>query len=663
MARRIAKALGTAGFDVWWDTKLLPHNAFAQSIETELRAAKVVLVIWSKAAIVSQWVRAEADAGRALGTILQVRSDDCLIPLPFNQFQTARLQRWDGDPDDSEWRAVMASVAWLTKHESVAAIESTVGSERPKAMAARRVFWASLAGGVLVVLLGLGLAWSAWWSAPTASKLAVQPFEAIGGAPAVRDFAAGLTDSLEGALSAARRPMVSRADAESLHGDDVDRKLRALGVGFLLTGSVEAQGEDLTVRVHLDNPQAHATLWTAELSAPAAQTRPLQAQVAARTTAVLDCAAQALRPKIGLSDAAQLALYFQACDLAETSGHGGEDAQAAYAMFDAFRKVTAQAPGFADAHAQLAKHLAFVLPGMSADQASAARAEANREAQRALQLDPRSADAYVALGLLAPKRQFTAREQLFEKALAIDPDWPHANGFLANVLAEVGRLDDAAVHLERAAAVNPLSLDWTEIAAAGLSLTGRTDQSEAEFARLAELWPKDPWVWGLRLKNLVAARRWDDALAYLKQVGDHPGVISPAGVSRARATYSAMKSGDKAQLAAARDLYLKVADDPASQQTAISSLSLLGFVDDAFALADRYGRSPQIQNDDSEFLFQPEFAAMRRDRRFIPFAAHFGLVDYWLKSGKWPDFCGQPGLPYDCKVEAARLEARGPSPP
>jgi hypothetical protein len=139
--------------------------------------------------------------------------------------------------------------------------------------------------------------------------------------------------------------------------------------------------------------------------------------------------------------------------------------------------------------------------------------------------------------------------------------------------------------------------------------------------------------------------------------------MSPASVSRAQAAYSALQSGDKAKLAAARNLYLKAADDPASQQTAISSLSLLGFVDDAFALADRYGRSPQIQNDDSEFLFEPEFAAMRRDPRFIPFAAHFGLVDYWLKSGKWPDFCGQPGLPYDCKVEAARLEARGPSPP
>jgi hypothetical protein len=36
-------------------------------------------------------------------------------------------------------------------------------------------------------------------------------------------------------------------------------------------------------------------------------------------------------------------------------------------------------------------------------------------------------------------------------------------------------------------------------------------------------------------------------------------------------------------------------------------------------------------------------------------AARLGLVDYWRSSGHWPDFCADPGLPYDCKAEAARL--------
>jgi len=36
-------------------------------------------------------------------------------------------------------------------------------------------------------------------------------------------------------------------------------------------------------------------------------------------------------------------------------------------------------------------------------------------------------------------------------------------------------------------------------------------------------------------------------------------------------------------------------------------------------------------------------------------AQRFGLLEHWRRSGKWPDFCVEPGLPYDCKAEAAKL--------
>jgi hypothetical protein len=48
---------------------------------------------------------------------------------------------------------------------------------------------------------------------------------------------------------------------------------------------------------------------------------------------------------------------------------------------------------------------------------------------------------------------------------------------------------------------------------------------------------------------------------------------------------------------------------------------------------------------------------MRRDPRFMPLAARFGLPQYWLASGEWPDFCSEPGLPYDCKAEAGKAVA------
>lgn len=87
---------------------------------------------------------------------------------------------------------------------------------------------------------------------------------------------------------------------------------------------------------------------------------------------------------------------------------------------------------------------------------------------------------------------------------------------------------------------------------------------------------------------------------------------------------------------------------------AIQALSEFGLVDDVFYWLGR------LSNDDgariSYILFRPGLASVRRDPRFMPLASRIGLVRYWRSSGKWPDFCQRPGIPYDCKKEAAKLQ-------
>jgi hypothetical protein len=90
----------------------------------------------------------------------------------------------------------------------------------------------------------------------------------------------------------------------------------------------------------------------------------------------------------------------------------------------------------------------------------------------------------------------------------------------------------------------------------------------------------------------------------------------------------------------------------------IQTLSTLGFVDDAFAAADRYVPTAPVANGTPFFLFFTPAAPMRRDPRFIKLAARLGLVDYWRTTGHWPDFCSDPSLPYNCKAEAAKLTTK-----
>jgi hypothetical protein len=86
----------------------------------------------------------------------------------------------------------------------------------------------------------------------------------------------------------------------------------------------------------------------------------------------------------------------------------------------------------------------------------------------------------------------------------------------------------------------------------------------------------------------------------------------------------------------------------------LQALGELKRVDDFFAYAEEVG-AENLLGFDSYILFRPWVAPARRDPRFIRLAKGIGLVDYWQKSGIWPDFCREPDLPYDCKEEAAKL--------
>jgi adenylate cyclase len=112
-AVRVAQCLSDAGYQVWRDDQLPAHRAYAEVIEERLKCAKAVVVLWSAEAAKSQWVRAEADAARVAGTLVQASLDGSLPPMPFNQIQCADLMRWTGEAAAPGWRKLLDSIAAL----------------------------------------------------------------------------------------------------------------------------------------------------------------------------------------------------------------------------------------------------------------------------------------------------------------------------------------------------------------------------------------------------------------------------------------------------------------------------------------------------------------------------------------------------------------------
>src|SRR6185503_8899635 len=137
----------------------------------------------------------------------------------------------------------------------------------------------------------------------------------------------------------------------------------------------------------------------------------------------------------------------------------------------------------------------------------ATQAEAEREARRAVAIDPKDGDAYAALSLLRPVYDYAGRERFLDQALAADSAGPFANWAQANLLLDVGRFKEAAGFLERAVAANPLSLDATTDVI--LVANGQTVAGDAELDRLYRLWPHSGEVWYHRMQIYGMEGQWD----------------------------------------------------------------------------------------------------------------------------------------------------------
>jgi tetratricopeptide (TPR) repeat protein len=419
-----------------------------------------------------------------------------------------------------------------------------------------------------------------------------------------------------------------------------------LGVRLILDGSATADDRNFQVSLHVDDTVNHLTLWSGRFTGPAERPEELKTSVAATAVAVLSCSAAGVAPH-GLSDPQALTFYLQACDLAERDVL---DPGAREQLFGALRQVTQRAPRFVPGLAMRAEQLAAQALCCGAEETDTLRSEARTDANRALAIEPTNSRALSALSLLLPPADWQGREAILRRALKTDPDSPWANGYLGQVLAEVGRIQEAADAMRKANAVNPLTLDWSADSARMSAMAGRAQEALDEAAQVAKSWPNDPYARVLRLEVAATESDWSEEYALLD--GGRLG-LSPAQTEAVRSAAQALANPIPMLRAKARADLIGVVDQPGGLQFAIV-LSRLGFVNDAFnALQVYQPRDPA--GTQSGFLFTPEAANMRRDPRFMQLATRIGLTRYWRSTGNWPDFCAEPGLPYDCKTEAERL--------
>ena len=112
-ARTLAEICLGRGWTVWWDRKIPVGKSFSEVIESELQAARSVIVVWSSNSVTSEWVQNEAAEAAERRILIPVLVEDVRIPLEFRRIQAARLVGWKPADNPPELDDLFSSLAAL----------------------------------------------------------------------------------------------------------------------------------------------------------------------------------------------------------------------------------------------------------------------------------------------------------------------------------------------------------------------------------------------------------------------------------------------------------------------------------------------------------------------------------------------------------------------
>ena len=443
VARRVAKALAAAGFDVWWDAELPAHRAYSEVIERNLEEAKAVVVLWSKTAAKSQWVRAEADYARNAGKLVQATVDRSIPPLPFNQIQSADLKGWRGRASQSGCAKLQASVQALVCGEE----RPADATAQPQLLDRLQPYRWWIAAAVAVVVAAGILFWAFGRSGEEHKPvLAVLPFTSID----ARDesLVAGMWEDTRNAIG--RNPqlvVLGPNTAEQLGKKGEGAAKRA--ADYVLQASVRTLGDRIRISTGLVRSRDGAQLWSQNFDRKLDDVFALQSEIAQQIEGrIRGRLAQGggVKPENIATSGTVYALYSDARAKIRT-----RDSQLYPAARNQLEQVVRLDPNFAPGWASLAIVYSMIPP----DQIEFNPYDrAQQYARRAIELAPNLAAGHAALAFTLDGGPLVRTE--IQRAVQLDPNDFEAVNWLGNSFNAEGRWKEALAAYTRAAEIEPL---------------------------------------------------------------------------------------------------------------------------------------------------------------------------------------------------------------
>ncbi len=424
-AKQLADALGDAGHKIWWDQHIQGGSRFTAAIDSALKDAEAVVVLWSPTSVESAWVQDEAAEGRDSGRLVPVTLGGCKPPLGFRQFQSVDLGGWDGNGPPPRLDAVIEAIA------------QTAGNDSPSEVIAPKR--GDDARG-------------------NRASICVLPFVNMSDDPAQEYFSDGIAEDVITDLSkVSALSVIARNTAFTFKGRSMDVKEIAgtLGVSHVLEGSVRKAGDRVRITAQLIDGRHGDHIWADRYDRDltdifAIQDEISKAIVAALRVKLLPQEKKAIEAR-GTSNVEAYNLYLMARQQWITGDYSDVRRD------DTIVRICRQALSFDSEYAQawalmaLAQSQLHLWHGKDVDALPAA--------ERALSINPDIAEAHCAKAQLLDElgKQDQADDEM-QAALRLDPESWEVNREAARLLFRQGRINDAIPYFEKAAALLPS--DW-----------------------------------------------------------------------------------------------------------------------------------------------------------------------------------------------------------
>ena len=385
------------------------------------------------------------------------------------------------------------------------------GAALPGVVSFRSVTRRGLAAAAAILLLMAGaVGWWRWPAAPAyASKpsIAVLPFANLGSDDATTRLADGITEDIITDL--ARFPefeVVSRNSTGIYKGKAVDMRQvgKDLGVGYVLEGSFQRQGERLRATVQLIDAKTGTHLWSNRWDRPVEEVFALQTELAEQVANRLGSGAGLIQ-EAGRKAAKRkrpenlnaYELYLLGTEKLEQVTKESIDES-----IRLLKRSVELDPTLARAWVEL--HWAYQQSAsFGADPLQAERL-ARDAAERAVALDPSDAEAHAALGdAFAMAEDLARAEAELDEALRLNPGSAELLTMYAVWGISFGEPERGAEAADKAIRLNPRFLPWQ---ARPLShayfVVGRYDDALRMLERLSP----DQWTEGVVVRRAGALR-------------------------------------------------------------------------------------------------------------------------------------------------------------